>query len=217
MTMDGVREKQEVKPSADPKQTSTVTEEQALERERKARSDALADAGRFKAEAEKASRNAQAALERLNRLEQERIDAELESNKDDPAEIKRIRAEQKVKQLEADLAKEREAKTEYEARLQTIENEMTERNKSSISQTIAQKFNVDPVKLATLAKLTDGSEQAIEAVAEALPKRTAKLTPDSNRSVGGLLTWEQIQADFSKDPYNPTYYQRYIEAKSQRP
>ena len=213
MTMDGVKEKQDVKTSADQKQTSVVTEEQAQERERKARSDALAEAGRYKAEAEKASRSAQASLERLTRLEQERIEAELEAHKDDPAEIKRIRAEQRASKLEADLAKEREAKTEYETRLQAIEKESAERNKTSISATVAKKFNVDADKLSTLAKLTDGSEKAIEALAEALPKTSTNFKPDSNRGVGGMLTWEEIRAAYISDPYNPTNRQRYEEMR----
>ena len=216
MAVDEAKEKQDVKTSADQKQTSVVTEEQAQERERKARSDALADAGRYKAEAEKASKNAQAALDRLNKIEQERIDADLAAHKDEPAEIRRIRAEEKTRKLEDDLANERQTRTEYESRLKAIETEQLERNKSSVSETVAKKFNVDAVKLSALAKLTDGSEKAIETLAESLPKVNQKsFKPDSNRGVGGILTWEQVRADFTKDPYNPTFRQRYYEMRAE--
>ena len=72
---DGTDDKQGVKTSDTPKGTSTYTEEQVLERERKARSDVLAEAGRYKADAERASKSAQAGLERLNKMAQERIDS----------------------------------------------------------------------------------------------------------------------------------------------
>lgn len=181
----------------------------------KMRSDILSEVGQHKSQSERAMKSAQAALDKLSKYEQERIDAELETHRDDPAEIKRIRAEQKARQLEADLEKERDTRTEYENRLKSLEIEQLERNKSSVSQTVAQKFNVDADKLAALAKLTDGSEKAIEALAEAMPRRSTSFKPDSNRGVGGMLSWEEVRAAYIKDPYNSANRERYLEMQRQ--
>lgn len=208
---DGQKSQADVALGSGKKETpqATYTKEQVEKMVTDARTAVMADAKRFQVEAEKSLKAAQAAQERLNKMEQERIDAEIETHRDDPAEIKRIRAEQKARQLESDLAKEREVKTEYENRLKTIEAQISENTKSSVAQSIAQKFNVDVEKLSTLAKLTDGSDKAIEALAQELPKKSTSFKPDSNRGVGGMLSWEEIRDAYIKDPYNPTNRERY--------
>lgn len=193
------------KPNAQSEKTYTESEVTKM------RSDLLAEVGQHKASSERAMKSAQAALDKLSQWEKAQAEAELEAHRDDPAEIKRIRAEQKARQLEADLANERQAKTEYENRLKTIETELNEKTKTSLSAEVAKKFNVDAEKLATLAKLTDGSEKAIESIAESLPKKSTSFKPDSNRGIGGMLSWEEIRANYIKDPYNPANRQRYLE------
>ncbi|GAG28775.1 unnamed protein product, partial [marine sediment metagenome] len=97
--MDGLEDKQDVTTSAETKETSekepgTFTEKQVVEREQRARSDALSDINRYKAEATKAINAAQAAEARINRMLKEQEDAELEANRDDPDKLTLTRERQ---------------------------------------------------------------------------------------------------------------------------
>lgn len=167
--------------------TSTYTEDQVKERERKARSDALADAGRARVEAERATKAAQSALDRLSRMEQDRIEGELESYKDDPAEIRRIRAEQKAKQLESELAIARQELDDERATKTVLETEKRELSKTQIARDIATRLNVNIDQLVKLSKYTDGTLEAIEELASELPKGGGMTSgrPDSNQGNGG--------------------------------
>ena len=179
----------------------------------------LGEAGKIKSEGEKALRAGQAALDRLAKWEREQTDKELEAHKDDPAEIRRIRAEQRATQAESDLANEKQARAEIEERHKQTETRTLELTRSETARSIASRLSVDAEKLIEVSKYTDGSEAAIESIAKELPKTTARnstLKPDSNRSLGGNLTDSQIGDAFVKDPYNPENKARYLEMRAKR-
>lgn len=178
----------------------------------------LGEAGKVKAEGEKALKAGQAALDRIAKWEQEQVERELEAHKDDPAEIRRIRAEQKAKEVESKLAtREQELSAERE-KLKTFEVEKAEATKTQTIGAIAKRLDVDVEKLIKLSKHTDGSPEAIEEIAKELPKVNPKkpLRPDSNRSIGGNLTWEQVRSAFIQDPYDPVVKERYMEMRAQQ-
>ena len=221
MGTDETKEKQDVKTSVPPKGTSapTYTEEQVAERERKARSDALSDLNRYKVESEKALKAAQAAEGRLNQMLKQQEEAELEAHRDDEPELRRIRAERARKKADDDLAMVTQELTEHKERLTKYETDSKELSLSQTIREIATRIGVDPEKLSKHAKATDGSSEAIEEIAKDLPKLTPPkpgLRPDSNRSLGGNLTWEAVRAAYIKDPYDPVTKERYLEMKAQR-
>ena len=179
----------------------TYSKEEVAKLVTEARTSALADVGRLRAEATKALTAATQAQERLNAMEQARIDEELETHRDEPAEIKRIRAEQAKKRSDAELANIREELREKNEKLAQLETEKTESSKQQIAREIAARLNVDPEKLIKFAKLTDGSAEAIGEIAQDMPKVTPRrpgLTSDSNRGSGGsgakTPTLEELKA-----------------------
>lgn len=219
--MDGTQVNQDDKTSGGKKGTSTktYTEEEVTVREQNARSNALAEVGRAKAEAEKATKAANDAIARLAKMEQERIDAELEAHRDEPDVARRIRAEQEAKQAKANLAAREQELNEERERTKALQEKEAGNAKVSMVNDVAKSLNVDAEKLVRLSKFTDGSRQAIEEIAKDLPKAIPPkpgLKPDSNRSVGGGLSDEQIIADYIKDPYAPGVRQRYLELKAHK-
>ena len=220
MPTDITEAKQDVNTSVKPLGTSgTITEEESKQRETKVRSDALADINRYKAEAEKAIKAANAASERVDRMLREQEEAALEAKKDDPEAIKRIRAEQKMRQLESELESERQGKAELEERQKQTDAEKAEASRIRQATEIATRLNVDSGKLIKLAKFTDGTAEAIEDIAKDLPKLTpAKpgMKPDSNLSGGGQMSWEAVRDAFSKNPYDPMSRKRYYEMRAER-
>ena len=221
MTMDGTKTQTDLKLGSGKEGTpkETYSKEEVAKLVTEAKTSALADVGRFRAEATKALTAATKAEERIKAIEQARIDAELESHKDDPAELRRIRAEQKTKKAEDDLATANLELTEHKEKLTKYETESKEANLSQIVREIATRVGVDPEKLSKHAKATDGSSGAIEDIAKDLPKVTSAkpgFKPDSNRSLGGNLTWEAVRAAYIKDPYDPATKERYLEMKAQR-
>lgn len=184
-----------------------------------AKTSALADVGRFRAEAQKALTAATAAEERIKAIEKTREDEELAAHADEPDIIRRIRAEQGKKKADSELAKLTTELGEKNERLVQFETEKMEATRIQAAREVAARLNVDVAKLIKFAKFTDGSPEAIEDIAKDLPKVAAAkpgLRPDSNRSLGGNLTWEQVRAAFIQDPYNPGNRERYLEMKAQQ-
>ena len=192
----------------------SYTQEQVDKMILDAKTSVLADAGRYKTEAEKAMKAAEAASKRLEDISKRQREAELEQYKDQPAEIARIRAEDARQQAEAKLADYESQLNEAKQRAQTLETEKNNLSKGETARQIAAKHNVSADLLAKMAKFTDGSEQAIEEIAKDLPKtQTTKMRPDSNRAIGGMLTLQQAQQEFFKDP-TPERYARIQEVRN---
>ena len=192
----------------------SYTQEQVDKMILDAKTSVLADAGRYKTEAEKAMKAAEAASKRVDEFAKRQRDAELEQYKDQPAEIARIRAEDARQQAEAKLADYESQLNEAKQRAQTLETEKNNLSKGETARQIAAKHNVSADLLAKMAKFTDGSEQAIEEIAKDLPKtQTTKMRPDSNRAIGGMLTLQQAQQEFFKDP-TPERYARIQEVRN---
>ncbi len=180
------------------------------------RSAVLADIGRQKKAADDAMKAAQAAQERNAKLEKEREQAELESARDHPAQLSMIQERQKRRQLEAELETTRTELTSHKSRLTDYESKEAEQGKLTKAQEIAARLNVDTVSLTRLAKYTDGSAEAIEEIAKALPRTEVKkggLKPDSNTTVGGGASWEQVRAAYIKNPYDPAVRQQFLEMR----
>lgn len=201
MSPDGTETQAGVAPTPGAQGTPTYTQEQVDKAVRDARTAVMADIGRQKAEAEKALKAATAAQERLAKLEQERLEAELEAAKDQPDRIKLIRESQRRKDLESKLEKAETELNEHKARITELSQKETESKKVTASQQIATRLNVDPVMLAKLAKFTDGTAEAIEEIAQSLPKIQPQnpaptFRPDSNRTSGGV---SQTILDVKKD------------------
>ncbi len=186
----------------------SLTREQVQKLVRDTRSAVMADVGRMKTEANKAMEAAKGAQERLTQMIRQQEEAELEVVKDEPDKYTAIQERQKRRVVEQEL-------TEAKERLQSIEKERAEAKKIETSQQIATRLNVDAKRLTNLARFTDGSAEAIEEIAKDLPKLSEKpvLRPDSNVTLGGLATREQIIAAYTKDPRDPAVRQRYMDLR----
>ncbi|KKN50783.1 hypothetical protein LCGC14_0629530 [marine sediment metagenome] len=180
-----------------PKEEPQYTQTQLDEAERKGKNTALADVGRFQAEAEKASRDAQrslnastAALERTKKMRQEQDDADLEAAKGSSE----MRSEQEVKerirrrQAEAELDDTKLERDSANEELSQIKTASVETTKTQTAREIATRLNVDADKLIDAAKFTDGSKEAIEALANLQTKKQEVRPPtktDSGADSGG--------------------------------
>ena len=178
--------KQDVNTSAEQTGTS-YTEEQVKVREVKARSDALADVNRLKVEADKTLKAAQAAQERVNRMIKEQEEFEEERYAEEPERLTEIRKRRSDKEVKAELAKLQSELNERNEQLKQRDVEKAELTKEQNVREIAMRLGVSAAKLARLAKFTDGSTEAIEDIANDLPKVSADelFVADSGRTRGG--------------------------------
>ncbi len=183
-------------------QTQTFTLEQVTERERNAKSDALAETGRLRVANEAAIKVAQKAQERIDRMIRDQDDAELEAHKDEPERISAIRERQQRRIVESKLA-DTESELEVE-RTKTKEAQEVgvKHTKEQNAREVASRLNVN---VQTLLKFTDGSKGAMEDLAKSLPKVGEKtpLIPDSGKTTGGAQMAEsgkdKIQAGWEKE------------------
>lgn len=156
---------------------------------------AFAEVGRYRVATEKAAKAAETAKKaadaaevRLNKFIRESEEAELEAARDDSDRLTSIRARQRTREQEAELAKVRQELSDKEEELTQITAREAESTKEQTAREIASRLNVDPKLLAKLAKLTDGSTEAIEAEAQGLPnlgEPKSPLKPDSSKTIGG--------------------------------
>jgi len=187
--LDETKETQGVATSGDTKGTSekepeTFTKEQVEEAERKGKSDALSEIGRYKTSAENAIKAAKAAGERLDRMLKEQEDAELEAARDEPDKLTGIRARQAQRQRDTDLEeRERKLKESEDEHAEALKG-VVESTKEQNAREIATRLNVD---FEPLVKFTDGSTEAMEELAKSLPKKGegTALKPDSGKTIGG--------------------------------
>ena len=224
MAKDGTVTQADIKLGAEDKGTPKVTfsDEQRVEVAKlvtEAKTSALADVGRLRVEAAKALTAATAAEERIKAMERAREDAELDANQDNPAELRRIRAEQGKKKADDELVRVTAELDEKNQRLNQYATEKAESTRTQTAREVATRLNVDVEKLIKFTKFTDGSPEAIEDIAKDLPKITLlnpALRPDSNRSIGGQMTDAAIIAAYIKDPYDPVTRQRHNELVAKR-
>ena len=181
---------------------------------RDTRSAALAEAGKFRAESANSLKLAQEAQARLDKMIKEQDERELEDARDDPQRLSALQERQRRRVVESELSAVKSELTQKGERLQQLETEKAETQREQTVQEVAGRYKVDPVRLAKLAKRTDGTIEEIEDLAKELPGANSKsLKPDSNRAVGGALGREQIIADYTKDPRNLANRERYFELR----
>ena len=166
------------------KEPETFTKEQVEQVSTKAVSDALSKAGRTATTLEKREATVKATEDRMAQERRERDQAELNAA-EEPERRSAIEERHKHRETKSELAKtklelEAEREKSKEADAQAQEFECTQR-----AAEIAVKHGVD---FNTLVKFTDGSAEAMEELAQHLPKKGEEkppLKPDSGRTTGG--------------------------------
>lgn len=204
-----------VAPTGTSKTAPVFTKEQVDTAERKGRSDALAEIGRLRVAAEAAMKTAQAADARVKKMLEEQEKAEIEAARDDPPKLLLFQARQKGRQVEEELAKVTLELNQKSEQLKEAETERAERNRDRIVQEVSTRFNVDPARLAKLARFTAGTPEAIEDLAKDLSPKPP-LKPDSGGALGGSPSWEEVRGAYIKNPRDPAVKQRYLQMRGER-
>ena len=200
-------------------QPVSYTQEELDKAVRNTRSAALADITRLRKASEDAIKQAQAANVRLDRMMKEQEEAELQGAKDQPDVLTTIRERQARRKAEDELAQARQELNEKDERLNVIETEKAEVTRNQTASAIATRLGVDPQRLTKLAKFTDGTPEAIEELAEELPKVNSEnpqnrgFKPDSNRSRGGSSqTVNDVRTDYTQGKINAVQYAEKMKA-----
>jgi len=181
-----------------PKEPQTFTKES----EKKAIDDALSAAGRDAksitektTEAQKILESAQKTrtdvLAEQERWQTERNEAEKEAAKEDPDALKSVQERQRQRAKDAELARKTQELSARETKVAEAEKKESESTKERNAREIATRLGVDSKLLVKLAKLTDGSTEAIEAEAKILPTKGEPKTPlktDAGTTTGGSLS-----------------------------
>ncbi len=190
--MDDPKKTQDVGTSKDTKETSkqdpeSFTKEQRDEDVRKAKSDALAEVGRHKKAAEDAIKALKATNTRIDQMLKDQEDAELEDAKGDTEKLSAVKERQGRRRAEAELAKVTQERDEKDEKIKQQDEKEAESTKERNAREIASRLDVDANRLAKLAKFTDGSTEAIEEIANDLPKKgeAKTLKVDSGKTTGG--------------------------------
>lgn len=167
--------------------TFTHTQADVDKAVRDARTAVLVDIGRSQAASAKAIKVAQDAQERLNHMIAEQDRRELEDAEGDPQRLSALQERQGRRRVESENAQLMQQLAQKDELIQQHEKEKASNELEKTVQVVATRFAVDPLRLANLAKYTDGSLVAIEDLAKELPANTAKppLRPDPNRGSGG--------------------------------
>ncbi len=183
----------------------TFTKEQMVEAGRKAKSDVLAEFGRLKTSTEVAIKSAQAAQARIERMQEEQDELDRAKYRDEPDKLSAITERIGRRNAETKLAKAEQDLSELGGRVEAAERKESESTKERNAREIATRLNVNPTLLAKLAKLTDGSLEAIEVEANGLPRlgetKPSLKTDDGKTSgvtSGKKPTLEELQAS---DPF----------------
>ena len=205
-------------PTSEGNQTFTL--EQVQERERKVKSDALSEVGKLRKAADDALKAAQKASEHLARMQRDQEEAELAAAKDEPSQVVVIRARQQLRQKENELAQMRESLEGANSKLTELTTKEQEVAKGRVAEEIADRLKVDAATLKRLAKYTDGSEEAIEAIAQHLPpgKELLPFRPDSNLSRGGSTpSVMDVRKKFIAGEIDSVQYEEKLKALGARP
>lgn len=213
--MDGPEEKQDPSaekqdPSAEQKETSEQQEPQTFTQEErdKAVSDALSAAGRDAKSITDKSAEATRILEAAQQLQRdtkaererwqdERDEAERESVRTDTDALKSVEERQRQRRERDKLAEDRRKLDDDTAKHQEKFQKADQAERREKATEIATRHNVDAE---TLIKFTDGSPEAMEGLAQTLPKKgepKPALKIDSSKTVGAKgrkPTLEEVQA-----------------------
>jgi hypothetical protein len=212
--------------SPDSQETSqepqTYTKEHVDKLLEKVRSDSLAEFGRVRKAAEDAIKKAtESSHTRITQLLKEQEERELELSKGNPDAMTVIKERNTRRQRESELTRAQEELNEARAKIQEFSTKDAETVRERVTRETAERLKVDPVRLAKLAKFTDGSASAIEELAGELPKLTParnNLRPDSNETAGGTpQSVTQIQQDYIKGKINTVQYGEKMKALGRQP
>jgi len=130
------------------------------------------------------------AEERLSQWQKEREEEELQRAEGDSDAVTRIKARQKERERQAELAKREAELKEREEKVKEVSAQVQEFERTQKAAEIAVKHGVD---FNTLVKFTDGSPEAMEELAQRLARKgeVPPIKPDSGKTVGGEKTDEQ--------------------------
>ncbi len=227
--MDGTEEHKDETQTTDTSSETKGTSEKepetfTREQRDKSISDALSTAGRTDKDLqEKAQKVEQAVKDARNimataettrtKWQREQDERDREANKDNSEALSAI--DERIKHRDT-----RDKLTSIEAELESTKGKLTEADKKSATYTkeqnareIAARLKVDYKSL----MLTDGSKEAMENLAKALPKlddkSTEELKLESGKTIGGGGNWEKVRAAYIKNPSNPAVRERYMEMR----
>lgn len=189
----------------------------------KLRSDSLAELGRVRKAAEDAIRkNTESSNTRLNQLIKEQEERELQLAQGNNDALAVIKEKQARRKLEDELAKAREELNLKDSKLSELSTKDQETAKEKRISEIASRLKVDTKKLMNLSKFTDGSAEAIESIANELPKIVQQpansYKPDNNQTSGGSgMSKYQLMSDYSSGKINIAQYEERMKANGWQP
>ncbi len=202
--MDGTETNVDITSQESTETSKTITEEQAVERERQARSDTLAEAGRIKAEGERALKAANEAATRFKEIEERAYQADRARYKDEPEKLSALEVNRREGAIKAELDEANRKLSEETVKRESAERLNLESQRKETARVVASRLNVDPTLLSELSILTDGSVEAIEAKAKMLTPTSppnpvlVNNTKSANTGTGHKPTLEELQAS---DPF----------------
>ncbi len=196
------------------KETETFTKKQLVEARTQGKSDGLSESGRLKKAKEASDKIAERAIARLEKFEKDQEDDELRRAEGDEKQLSAIKERQIRRQAESNLANKNTELEELTEKLRQAEDISGQYTKEQNAREIATRLEVDPKRLVKLAKLTDGSKEAIEELASELPKKgeTKSLKVDSSKTIGGK-DWERVRDAYIKNPNDSQNTERYEEMR----
>lgn len=200
-------------------QPETLTREKLDEIRTKAASDALSAAGRTAKALEVREEAIRTAEERLAQAQKDRDEKEEYEARDDSDKLTAIRTGRTLRELNTKLAEAKRELDEERTKGKQRDAEKAETDREISVFEIATKHTVDAETLKNLSKHTDGSTEAIEALAQILPKKVEAKPPlraDSGKTIGSEASWEQVRDAYIKNPNDPEVRQRYMEMRLKR-
>ncbi len=196
------------------KETETFTKKQLDEARIQGKSDGLSESGRLRKAKEASDKIAERAIARMEKFEKQIEDDELSRAEGDEKKISAINERRIRRQAETDLANKNTEVDELNEKLRQAEEISGQYTKEQNAREIATRLDVDSKRLVKLAKLTDGSKEAIEELASELPKKgeTKSLKADSSKTIGGK-DWERVRDAYIKNPNDAQNTERYEEMR----
>ena len=158
------------------------------ERAQQARSSALADVGRIQKEAANARKAIEASDSRINRWKVELEEAEDKAAAGDTEQMSALKERKLRRDAVDELDKLKLKLNDSDEELSQIKSASAEATTAQTAREIATRLNVDADKRIDAAKFTDGSKEAMDALAN-LQKKKQEIRPptktDSGADTGG--------------------------------
>lgn len=181
--------------------TSETAQTFTKESQEKAVSDALSAAGRAAKDLEKREEVVKAAEDRATQARATAYELARAEAKDDPEQLTALDREHKREERDAELTKRERLLDQSEKSHKAKLDEIDAVKRTTVAAEVAVAKGVSVDAILKLAK--DDSREAMEAVAEHLPKttETPPLRPDSSRTTGGgppETADEKLTAGFRK-------------------